>query len=65
MTLTLFPRLYQSKRQIDPYNLDIDAQAILVASRLMAAGVPFLSKSQFVFITQQKIPILNDMLQLF
>ncbi|CAH1057394.1 hypothetical protein PAECIP111894_03552 [Paenibacillus pseudetheri] len=38
MTLTLFPRLYQSKRQIDRYNLDIDAQAILVASRLMAAG---------------------------
>ena len=34
MTLTLFPRLYQSKRQIDRYNLDIDAQAILVASRL-------------------------------
>jgi hypothetical protein len=38
MTLTLFPRLYQSKRQIDRYNLDIDAQAILVASRLMGAG---------------------------
>ncbi len=32
------PSLVQSKRQIDRYNLDIDAQAILVASRLMAAG---------------------------
>ncbi|WP_442600578.1 MarR family winged helix-turn-helix transcriptional regulator [Paenibacillus sp. KN14-4R] len=32
------PSLLQSKRQIDRYNLDIDAQAILVASRLMAAG---------------------------
>lgn len=32
------PSLLQSKHQSDRYNLDIDAQAILVASRLMAAG---------------------------
>ncbi|MET3211340.1 UNVERIFIED_CONTAM: DNA-binding MarR family transcriptional regulator [Paenibacillus sp. PvR008] len=32
------PSLVQSKRQIDRYNLDLDAQAILVASRLMEAG---------------------------
>lgn len=32
------PSLAQSKRQIDRYDLDIDAQAILVASRLMATG---------------------------
>ncbi|MFD0767900.1 MarR family winged helix-turn-helix transcriptional regulator [Bacillus sp. CGMCC 1.60114] len=32
------PTLIQSKRQIDRYNLDIDAQAVLVAVRLMAAG---------------------------
>ncbi|MGM1047547.1 DNA-binding transcriptional regulator, MarR family [Paenibacillus uliginis N3/975] len=32
------PSLEQSKRQIDLYNLDVDAQAVLVASRLMATG---------------------------
>ncbi|TQR46186.1 MarR family winged helix-turn-helix transcriptional regulator [Paenibacillus popilliae] len=32
------PTLIQSKRQIDRYNLDVDAQAILVAARLMEAG---------------------------
>lgn len=32
------PSLIQSKRQIDRYNLDVDAQAVLVATRLMAAG---------------------------
>ncbi|MCR8993793.1 MarR family transcriptional regulator [Brevibacillus sp. 7WMA2] len=32
------PSLIQSKRQIERYNLDVDAQAILVAARLMAAG---------------------------
>ncbi|GKU78812.1 MarR family winged helix-turn-helix transcriptional regulator [Paenibacillus sp. L3-i20] len=32
------PTLEQSKRQIERYNLDVDAQAVLVASRLMAAG---------------------------
>lgn len=35
---TAIPSLIQSKRQIERYNLDVDAQAILVASRLMAAG---------------------------
>lgn len=32
------PTLIQSKRQIDRYNLNVDAQAILVAARLMEAG---------------------------
>ncbi|MFD3449034.1 MarR family winged helix-turn-helix transcriptional regulator [Microbacteriaceae bacterium 4G12] len=32
------PSLIQSKQQIERYNLNIDAQAILVATRLMAAG---------------------------
>lgn len=32
------PSLIQSKSQIDRYNLDVDAQAVLVATRLMAAG---------------------------
>ncbi|HDR7735901.1 MULTISPECIES: MarR family winged helix-turn-helix transcriptional regulator [Bacillus cereus group] len=32
------PSLEQSKRQIEHYNLDVDAQSILVASRLMVAG---------------------------
>ncbi|WP_213620461.1 MarR family winged helix-turn-helix transcriptional regulator [Paenibacillus sp. J22TS3] len=36
--LNAVPSLAQSKRQIDRYNLDVDAQAVLVASRLMAAG---------------------------
>ncbi|MGD8190708.1 MarR family winged helix-turn-helix transcriptional regulator [Brevibacillus ginsengisoli] len=36
--LNSIPSLVQSKRQIERYNLDVDAQAILVASRLMAAG---------------------------
>ncbi|WP_019422230.1 MarR family winged helix-turn-helix transcriptional regulator [Paenibacillus sp. OSY-SE] len=32
------PSLIQSKRQIERYNLDVDAQAVLVAARLMEAG---------------------------
>lgn len=36
--INMIPSLIQSKRQIERYNLDVDAQAILVASRLMAAG---------------------------
>lgn len=36
--INAIPSLVQSKRQIDRYNLDIDAQAVLVASRLMALG---------------------------
>ncbi|GED69227.1 putative HTH-type transcriptional regulator YetL [Brevibacillus reuszeri] len=32
------PSLLQSKRQIDLYQLDVDAQAVLVAARLMEAG---------------------------
>lgn len=32
------PSFIQSKRQIERYQLDVDAQSILVASRLMAAG---------------------------
>lgn len=32
------PSLEQSKRQIEHYNLDLDAQSILVASRLMATS---------------------------
>ncbi|WP_341278833.1 MarR family transcriptional regulator [Paenibacillus sp. FSL H8-0537] len=43
------PSLVQSKRQIDRYNLDIDAQAILVASRLMAAGVKLGHASEIHF----------------
>lgn len=42
------PSLVQSKRQIDRYNLDIDAQAILVASRLMAAGAKLGHASRFI-----------------
>ncbi|OKP91521.1 MarR family transcriptional regulator [Paenibacillus sp. P3E] len=43
------PSLVQSKRQIDRYNLDIDAQAILVASRLMAAGAQLGHASEIHF----------------
>ncbi len=43
------PSLVQSKRQIDRYNLDIDAQAILVASRLMAAGAKLGHASEIHF----------------
>lgn len=32
------PSLVQSQRQIDLYKLDVDAQAVLVAARLMEAG---------------------------
>ncbi|MCP1310208.1 MarR family winged helix-turn-helix transcriptional regulator [Paenibacillus tyrfis] len=32
------PSLVQSKRQLERYGLDVDAQAILVATRLLAAG---------------------------
>ncbi|WP_282943173.1 MarR family transcriptional regulator [Paenibacillus sp. RC67] len=32
------PTLEQMKRQMDRYELDVDVQAVLVASRLMAAG---------------------------
>ncbi|MFD0713802.1 MarR family winged helix-turn-helix transcriptional regulator [Paenibacillus sp. GCM10027626] len=32
------PSLLQSKQQIERYNLNVDAQAILVAARLMEAG---------------------------
>ncbi|RAV21564.1 MarR family winged helix-turn-helix transcriptional regulator [Paenibacillus contaminans] len=32
------PSLVQTKRQIERYGLNVDAQAVLVASRLMAAG---------------------------
>ncbi|MFG0211602.1 MarR family winged helix-turn-helix transcriptional regulator [Brevibacillus porteri] len=32
------PSLVQSQRQIDRYGLDVDAQAVLVAARLMEAG---------------------------
>lgn len=34
----LIPSLVQTKRQVDRYQLDVDAQAVLVASRLMVAG---------------------------
>lgn len=43
------PSLVQSQRQIDRYNLDIDAQAILVASRLMAAGAQLGQASEIHF----------------
>lgn len=43
------PSLVQSKRQIDRYNLDIDAQAVLVASRLMAAGAKLGHASEIHF----------------
>lgn len=36
--INAIPSLVQSKRQIDLYNLDVDAQSVLVASRLMATG---------------------------
>ena len=36
--MNTIPSLIQSKRQIERYDLDADAQAILVASRLIAAG---------------------------
>ncbi|TKH40747.1 MarR family transcriptional regulator [Paenibacillus sp. FSL R10-2782] len=36
--INAIPSLVQSQRQIDRYNLDVDAQAVLVASRLMSAG---------------------------
>jgi len=32
------PSLAQTKRQVDRYGLDVDAQAVLVAARLMTAG---------------------------
>ncbi|MBB3070860.1 DNA-binding MarR family transcriptional regulator [Paenibacillus baekrokdamisoli] len=43
------PSLAQSKRQIDRYNLDVDAQAVLVASRLMAAGAKLGHASEIHF----------------
>ncbi|NEW06958.1 MarR family transcriptional regulator [Paenibacillus sp. SYP-B3998] len=43
------PSLAQSKRQIDRYELDIDAQAVLVASRLMAAGAKLGHASEIHF----------------
>jgi len=43
------PSLAQSQRQIDRYHLDIDAQAVLVASRLMAAGAKLGHASEIHF----------------
>ncbi|WP_152396237.1 MarR family winged helix-turn-helix transcriptional regulator [Paenibacillus guangzhouensis] len=36
--MQLIPTLAQTKRQVDRYGLDVDAQAVLVAARLMTAG---------------------------
>jgi len=47
--LNTAPSLIQSKRQIERYNLDVDAQAILVASRLMAAGAKLGHASEIHF----------------
>ena len=47
--LNAAPSLIQSKRQIERYNLDVDAQAILVASRLMAAGAKLGHASEIHF----------------
>ncbi|MFD0617237.1 MULTISPECIES: MarR family winged helix-turn-helix transcriptional regulator [Paenibacillus] len=36
--MNLIPSLAQTQRQVERYDLDVDAQAVLVAARLMAAG---------------------------
>jgi len=43
------PTLAQSQRQIERYDLDVDAQAILVAARLMAAGAKLAQASEIHF----------------